>query len=571
MQQVTSQGLPEAAQNTPSFIVGAPPYRSGPVWSPPYQRRRPAPKPQPFRAIELAVALGITAVVDIASWHDGLAGGGFGLALFFVVVPIAMAFVARSRAVVPRTPRVLAIAAALGVVAVRCAYAPTVFNILAGMGLIGAFALALKRRSLSVPDVFLSALASGGMAFTRIGAAWTGVTKLAARTRVGKMNVLPIAIPAGLLLAFAGVFALANPVVADGLSAGWRAVARLIALPSPLRVFVWISTLAAATVALRPSIWVAKGTEVAKTEGEASPTALLVARNALVGLNVMFVAYLALDARYLLLGAAPAGMTTQEYAHQGAFWLTVALLMLTAVIGVMFKGPLAHDVLAAKTRKLAYAWMAQGLILGVGTYRRIAIHIAHSGLSNLRIVGILGTTLVLSGVVLVALKLRDGKTFTWLLRRQLDAFAVTMVIYLVTPTHLLGAAVNVERVNHGEYRPLLHAFAQSQHAESAPSLLPLLNHGDIRVRQGVGALLAEERDALRVEVRSQESWKSRDLASRHALAQLEAADIDGAVGKASYDDAKRVLLEITHVANEDRSLEEILAIPAAHDSSRYNQ
>ena len=138
-------------------------------------------------------------------------------------------------------------------------------------------------------------------------------------------------------------------------------------------------------------------------------------------------------------------MTTQDYAHQGAFWLTVALLMLTAVIGFFFRGPLAHDPSASvhKVRALAYGWMGQGLVLALATYRRIGIHITHSGLSDLRIVGILGTTLVVSGVVLVALKLKKQKTFTWLVRRQLDAFAVTAIVYSLTSTHALGAGTDI--------------------------------------------------------------------------------------------------------------------------------
>src|SRR5262249_38240871 len=201
-------------------------------------------------------------------------------------------------------------------------------------------------------------------------------------------------------------------------------------------------------------------------EPEGQVNALLIARNALAGLNVLFLGYNLLDAHYLWAGSPPHTMTTQEYAHQGAFWLTVALLMVTAIVGIMFRGGLAEADRARGVRGMAYVWMLQGLVLGLGTYRRIAIHIAKSGLADLRIVGILRTRLVLGGLMLGAWKLRHRRSFAWLLRRQLDAFAITVVLYGITPTHLLSARVNVARVSSGEYRPILHAFRQSHEPES---------------------------------------------------------------------------------------------------------
>ncbi|MBX3233240.1 MAG: DUF4173 domain-containing protein [Labilithrix sp.] len=560
---------PGAHATAPSYPHG-PPYRAAPRWSV-EAARRAAAKPRAFRPIELAMLAAIAIAVDVTLWHeDGFAAGGYGAAVLFAVVLAAMFVAAKPRVLTAR----LAILEVLGaVVALRCAFEPTFGVVASGVALVGVIALALRRRQLFVPDAFLSALNGPIGLPSRVGAALRGVKALTARTRIGEVSILPIAIPAALIAMFLGVLSLANPVVASGVSAVAEAIASAIPLPSFGRVFLWLGALALATAFFRPKLWLAKGGEAAKTDVEATPTSLLVARNALAGLNVLFAVENLLDAGYLWTGKTPAGMTTQEYAHQGAFWLTVALLLLTAVIGVMFKGPLAYDARAKTARILAYAWMAQGIGFAAGSYRRIAMHVARSGLSDLRIVGVLGTTVVVSGVVLVAWKLYRQKTFFWLLRRQLDALALTLVVYAVVPTHLLGAEVNVARVSAGEHRPLLHMFAQSRHAESAPSLLPLLHHSDVRVRQGVAALLADERDELRARARASTTWRERDVASSRALATLEAhdAEIARTLGSTSPADAKRVLLEISRGANEDRSLEELLAIPAARSDVTVNE
>jgi hypothetical protein len=309
----------------------------------------------------------------------------------------------------------------------------------------------------------------------------------------------------------------------------------------------------------------ARGGEAAEAIGEATPVALAVSRNALVMLNLLFLAYNALDAAYLWSGSPPAGMRTQQYAHAGAFWLTVALVMLTAVVGVMFRAALAHDGRAASARTLAYVWCTQGAVLAAGTYRRIAIHIAKSGLSDLRIVGILGTTRVATGVVLVAWKLRERRTFTWLVRRQLDAFALTAALYAVVPTHLASAHVNVARIGAGEYRPAMHMFRQAASEESVAAVLPLLDHSDVRIRQGVAAILEEERERLRAGEPA--AWRERSFAATRAIAVLDAAGpkIAATLGNVDRRDARRSLYEVTRVANEDRSLEEILAVPRAAD------
>ena len=538
------------------------------MWVPP-PPPPPAPRPAPLRIKELAAAGAIAVAVDIGLFsHQGLAMGGFGLALLFLVVPAALAIAAHAR----RTSiRLAVIAGLLAAVVARCAYDPTSGTVLSGLALLVLFTLTLRARRTFLPEAMVSALSAIAKMPSRVGAAVAGVQRIAARTRVGNVSLLPIVIPLALSVVFAGVFALANPVVAHGLDVAWTAIASVVAFPSPLRIFFWGLSLVAGFMLLRPAIRLAKGSEAAAAEGEATPTSLLVARNALGALNVLFLLYNALDAAFLWSGGTPAGMTTQKYAHAGAFWLTVALVMCTGVIGVMFRGALSHDARAKTSRTLAYVWMAQGLVLALGTYRRIGIHIAHSGLSDLRIVGITGTTLVVAGVVAVALKLHRRHTFTWLVRRQLDAFALALVLYAVFPTHLVSARVNVARIEAGEYAPVLHMLRQSRQPESAAELVPLLQHKDSRVRQGVAALLEQEQQALTAEIAKQGSWRERDVASRRTLAKIDAAgpQISGILGDVDRRAARHVLLEISRVADEGRSLEEILAVPDADEETRH--
>ena len=558
---------------TPPFPGHYPPYRPAPdAWTPP-PVRTPAPKAAPFRAKELIALAGLAILTDLAFWNgaeDTLGTGGFGFAVFFLTVPFGLLFAVRTAR---RSARLVVTGALLALVALRCFFDPTVGAVIAGLGLLLCFALGLRARRTFVPEVLASAFIGLAKVLGNVSAVMRGGRKLVLHTRVGRVSLLPIVVPLGLCIVFGGVFALANPVVAHGLGVAWTAIASVIALPSIGRIFMWLFALLGAASLLRPAVRFAKGadTETPSEDNAATPVALLIARNALFALNALFLLYNALDAAYLWSGAPPAGMQTRNYAHAGAFWLTIALVMLTGVIGVMFRGALAHDARATRARTLAYVWMAQGLVLALGTYRRIAIHVAWSGLSDLRIVGILGTTLVVVGVVLVAKKLRERRTFTWLVRRQLDAFALTLALYAVFPTHLVSARFNVARIESGEYRPVLHMFRQARDAESAAAVVPLLRHPDLRVRQGVAALLEVERSRLRTEVDHQTSWREHDVASRRTLAHLDAAEpeIASVLGEVDRDAAREVLLELSRVANE-RSLEELLTVPTAAEVHERN-
>jgi hypothetical protein len=552
------------------------PYRPPPQIPPRLVLR--ARRTVPLSGRQIALALACVVVTDIAVFSGSeLVWGGFGASWLFGALPVLLFVGVRWRR---HSTRLALVGAMLAIVAARCVYAPNVCTVVAGGWLVFACAVALRLPATSLGDVVGALGGTFVVLPRRVRALFAGAHKQLARTKLGRANLAAVLIPLALVSVFAVVFALANPVVEHGFALVGSAIERSVSLPGPLRVLFWAGTLFGGLLLTRPGLRLPKAADAGVPAAATAPslTKIRASRNTLVALNALFFAYNALDAAYLWAGAPPPGMDTQEYARHGVVWLTVAMLMLTCVLGVMFRGggfeaatphsesrmPEGSGLERTESRTpegsglertestrtrwmslrtLAYAWIAQGGVLALGTYRRISIHVATSGLSNLRIAGILGTTLVCVGLVLVAMKLRRRRSVAWLLRRQLDAFAVTFFLFAVTPTHLLSARVNVARISHGEYRPLIHMHEQGPEAESAPALLPLLDHPDARVRQSIAALLLNERDALRDGAAGVHNWRERDLASERALASLEAATprLVAALGDANRARARAAL------------------------------
>lgn len=517
---------------------GAPP--QGPTSHPyrpmPYAEeaeRAPRGRVMAARPRELAAVLALVAIADFAIWRrDGLGVGGIGLATFFVLVPLVVLAAARGRRL---TLRLGAIGVMLGAVAVRCAYAPTLGTALLGLLAIFALAVALRQRSSFLTNVATS-VASTLVTFPfRIAAAFQGARRIVAG-RSGRRFTGAILIPVALVGVFVTIFAFANPLIARWLGSLGRAVV----LPDPARLALWVSLALGAVLLLRPGIRRSTAVEAAESADWASDASLAIGRNALVALNVVFLLFNTLDATYLWAGAPPPGVTEQAYAHQGAAWLTVALVVLTAVVGVLFRGALAHDPRARLPRILAYVWLGQGGVLALGTFRRIAIHVSTSGLSNIRILGIAGTALVAFSLVLIGTKLRRRFTFAWLLRRQLDALVVGLLAFSILPTHLVSAHVNASRILMHRYQPLVNVTEEAEEVESAAALLPLVGHDDERIRRGVAALLLNELELLR-QREQRAGFRDTDLATRKTRADLEQArsQLETVLGDVERSDAIR--------------------------------
>lgn len=480
------------------------------------ERMPPAPPPPPARGRELLAWLALIGLADLGIYQ----GGGAGLATMIGGAPIALWLAAQSRT---RSARRTAITALLALVALRCLWHVDATTGAIGGALVVSFAIALHGQRAFVPELVASALATLAQATRHARVFFASAWRALPRRRGAAAIVIPLA----LVALFGAIFAAANPVIGAWVSA---ATSFLVGdwAPEPVRWLCWATYAVAAAALLRPVLRsIARldarlgiAHDAAPDARAPSPGHLALARNGMLALNALFLGYNALDAVYLWAGRVPDSVSFTKYAHEGVAWLSLAFVLSTVVIGAMFRGPIAQHIDGARARKLAYVWAAQNLVLALGTFRRIQMYIVDSGLTELRIVGIVGTTLTIAGLAIVVIKLARRRTMLWMMRRQLDAFAIAVVAYTAAPTAAIATHYNVACIAEGRYEPLLHFFRQALPPEALPSMIPLLAHPNAVVREGVAVLLVENRDELRAK-RAASSWLDVDLSRARALAAID--------------------------------------------------
>jgi hypothetical protein len=508
---------------------------------------------QTIRPREIAALIAIVALADLTLYE---AGEGMRLALLFTGVPAILAAVARGRVL---SPRLWAVSSVVALVALRCMWQPSAGVIALGAAMLLPFAIALRSSRSYLPELVVSSLASAWESLWQL-AAFGGAVLRIGRLPRSRRAWAAYYLPAVLVLVFGAIFAAANPVIQGWLSSGGDLLSG--AMPTPLRVTFWAGAALAGAGLLRPVLQSMMALDrrlgyaeiAAPGDGDGAPSEarLALARNGLIGLNLLFLGYNALDAVYLWAGRAPSGTNHTAYAHAGTAWLSIAFVLSTIVLGAMFRGPIAHAPEGRIARGLAYAWAVQNFILAAGTFRRIAIYIDYSGLTELRIVGMIGTALATAGLAIVVIKLARGRTMLWVMRRQLDALAVAVALYLVAPTGYLAMHYNAARIAESHYRPLLHLYEQSLPDEAIPALLPLLDHPDPIVREGVAVIVGDRRVWLSLHVEREHSWLDVELARRRALGAIADAAVRlDAVMPANREAAASRLRGLAYGANDE--------------------
>ncbi len=218
---------------------------------------------------------------------------------------------------------------------------------------------------------------------------------------------------------FLALFAAANPVIANALSA--------IRLPSLWQVLIWLIVGCGVWPSLRPHPMVLRvAARLPDPEPALPGTSLPSVLIALALFNALFAIQNALDIAFLWSGGPlPTGMTQTEYVHRGAYPLIVTALI-AGVIALAMLRPGSASERHPWARRMVVLWVAQNLILVASSVWRTIDYIQTSMLTEWRIAALAWMALVAFGLGTIGWRIIKGRSARWLVNGNAAAALVVL-------------------------------------------------------------------------------------------------------------------------------------------------
>jgi len=459
--------------------------------------------------IALPLALGLVVAADLL-----LYGRSAGLNLVVIGALGVLAMVLHN---LKRPPSVaLAVGLAVGLLALLpLIEAPSIAGVaVAAVGL-GFAALCFSGQLPKEPDHIPEALLRFAVVAPVLLAADTSqVAKAGALGRVGRSvgrGVLVWLVPVGFALVFLWLFASANPLIEQVLSA--IAPQPGVLVFEPLRYIFWVIAAIVAWPLLQPRLLPRLAVAPPTAAAPPRPAGLLFGEAAilrsLILFNLLFAVQSVLDLTYLWGGLVlPDGMTYADYAHRGAFPLiATALLAALFVLAAMRRG--GPGEANARIRALIYVWIGQNVLLCVSSILRLELYVGVYALTPVRLAALVWMGLVAVGLVLILLRILWRRSNRWLVATNLLALTLTLYGWSAIDVDAIIARFNVENSREfgGEAEPLHASYLTSL----GPSAIPAI---DAYLAQPAGnaydrTQMRNDRNGMALDVLGQPSdWRS---------------------------------------------------------------
>ena len=385
----------------------------------------------------LLAAGALTVLGDFLLWNHT---PGLALAIYCAVVAVAM-LVRRGRAALQA--RVLVPAALLLASAVQTAVEMSFTN----LAVITAL-FAILMGELCFPQLragwarwsesFIAWLAGMGRWAWVVGALnEQPPSKPGTQRKVGEnfARLFRIGLPAVVLLTvFAVVFSSGNRIFAEYLGRfGGRFQDWFLSFDfSILRILFWIFLATLSLVFIRPRTGAAVPRAWAQSLGEwrrsDAGVAFWQSVMILFALNALFFAVNTIDVVYLWMHTAvPEGMNGKQFLHEGVNSLITATVLAGIVLSVLFQQ--SGEVTQSRALKgLAFAWIAQNLVLIAGVYFRLKLYVDTEEMTAKRVYVACFLLLVTLGFIFLCAHVRRGRGASRLIWRNTVA---TFVLFFV--------------------------------------------------------------------------------------------------------------------------------------------
>lgn len=317
---------------------------------------------------------------------------------------------------------------------------------------------------------------------------------------------------------FIGLFAAANPIIANALSS--------FSVPDPwgvvLHALLWVVAFMAVWPSLRPH------PRVGSTELDAGsldfvplvPLASILL--SLVTFNAVFAVQNALDIAFLWSGAPlPGTLTLADYAHRGVYML-IATALLAGLFVLVVLRPESESARHPLARALVALWVAQNVLLVASSILRTLDYVGAYSLTVLRIWALGWMGLVAVGLALICWRLLFNRSAAWLINANALAAAIALTLAASIDPGAVAANWNVRHAREagGSGTNIDLCYLRRLGPSAVPALIELETRvqGEPLLLDRVRAVRADAMSDLSAQQADWHGWTFRD-ARRLAEAQ----------------------------------------------------
>lgn len=153
----------------------------------------------------------------------------------------------------------------------------------------------------------------------------------------------------------------------------------------------------------------------------------------LVIVNMLLLVVNVIDISWVWVGfEVPVGSSLKQFVHEGTWMLIISILLSMLILLHLFRNNQNFYRRSKSLKYLARVWVFQNLVLGISVFLRNYHYISYHGLAYKRIGVIVFLVLVLVGLITLAIKIRQQRSFFYLARvNSWAAFVVLVTMSMV--------------------------------------------------------------------------------------------------------------------------------------------